>query len=65
MQIFAKKLWSHDASTGTEIFLKEFGYPMHLGPVGSISICRWKPIAITAGEHKIYPDLLSINVESL
>lgn len=51
MQFFSGNLWSHDATTGMEIFLKEFGYPMHLGPIGSIAVCQWKPIAITSGDN--------------
>ncbi|CAH1154655.1 unnamed protein product [Phaedon cochleariae] len=49
MQIWSERLWSHDASTGIEIVLRDFGYPMHLGSIGSLAICRWKPIVVSSG----------------
>nr|XP_023027258.1 cilia- and flagella-associated protein 57-like [Leptinotarsa decemlineata] len=48
MQTWTGRLWSHDAN-GSEIILRDFGYPMHLGPIGSLAICRWKPIVLTSG----------------
>ncbi|KAJ8986164.1 hypothetical protein NQ317_005638 [Molorchus minor] len=51
MQLWYSRIFIHDATTGPEVTFREFGYPMHLGPVGSLAVCRWKPIVITAGER--------------
>ncbi|CAH1131991.1 unnamed protein product [Ceutorhynchus assimilis] len=47
-QIYQVRLWLQQDSGNIEN-MHEYGYPLHLGPIGSMSICRWKPICITAG----------------
>lgn len=49
MQLWTSRLYVHDTNVNMEITMRDFGYPMHLGPVGSLALCRWKPIAVTAG----------------
>ncbi|KAJ8923117.1 hypothetical protein NQ315_001670 [Exocentrus adspersus] len=49
MQLWTSRLYGNDSSMLNEITMRNFGYPMHLGPVGSVAICRWKPIAMTSG----------------
>ncbi|KAH1015652.1 hypothetical protein HUJ04_007002 [Dendroctonus ponderosae] len=50
-QIYQARLWiQQDGSGGgNESIMNEYGYPLHLGPIGSMSICKWKPICMTSG----------------
>ncbi|XP_030754252.1 cilia- and flagella-associated protein 57 isoform X2 [Sitophilus oryzae] len=49
-QIYQVRLWlQQDSSTTSEILMEEYGHPLHLGAIGGMSICRWKPLCITAG----------------
>ncbi|KAF7265792.1 hypothetical protein GWI33_020867 [Rhynchophorus ferrugineus] len=49
-QIYQVRLWlQQDGSSSSETMMHEYGYPLHLGAIGSMSICRWKPLCITAG----------------
>ncbi|KAJ8941065.1 hypothetical protein NQ314_010502 [Rhamnusium bicolor] len=49
MQLWTSRLFVHDDNTGPEVTLRDFGYPIHTGPIGSLAVCRWKPIALTSG----------------
>ncbi|XP_060521926.1 cilia- and flagella-associated protein 57 [Cylas formicarius] len=49
-QIYQARLWSQsETADGCEVEMTEYGYPQHLGSVGTMAICRWKPICVTAG----------------
>ncbi|XP_066249993.1 cilia- and flagella-associated protein 57 [Euwallacea similis] len=51
-QIYQAKLWlQQEGSSPNEFVMEEYGYPLHLGPIGSMSICRWKPICVTSGSQ--------------
>ncbi|XP_066140488.1 cilia- and flagella-associated protein 57 [Euwallacea fornicatus] len=51
-QIYQVKLWLQlEGSSPNEFVMEEYGYPLHLGPIGSMSICRWKPICVTSGTN--------------
>ncbi|XP_057670540.1 cilia- and flagella-associated protein 57 [Diorhabda carinulata] len=51
MQMWSERIFVHDAETGPDVLLKEFGYSVHLGPVGGLSVCRWKPIVLSIGSR--------------
>lgn len=49
-QIYQVRLWlTQDGPGSSEFNMHEYGYPLHLGPIGSMAISRWKPLCITAG----------------
>nr|CAH7744510.1 unnamed protein product [Callosobruchus chinensis] len=51
MQVWTARIWSHDNITGPEINMKDFGHPIHMGPIVALAVCRWKPIVISAGSR--------------
>ncbi|KAL1494188.1 hypothetical protein ABEB36_009827 [Hypothenemus hampei] len=55
-QIYQASLWvqseaSSSAPSVNEVILQEYGYPLHIGPIGSMSVCKWRPICLTAGSE--------------
>ncbi|XP_050501847.1 cilia- and flagella-associated protein 57 [Diabrotica virgifera virgifera] len=49
MQLWSERLFVHDKFTGPEVDLVDFGYSVHLGNIGGLSVCRWKPIVLSIG----------------
>ncbi|XP_050311353.1 cilia- and flagella-associated protein 57 [Anthonomus grandis grandis] len=51
-QIYHTRIWlQQECPLGQELPMYEFAYPLHLGPIGSMSLCRWKPICISSGKR--------------
>ncbi|RZC27649.1 WD repeat-containing protein 65 [Asbolus verrucosus] len=51
-QIYTATLWVQDSSNpGIESNFSEYGPALHNGPIGSMAICCWKPILLTAGKR--------------
>ncbi|KAL3272571.1 hypothetical protein HHI36_014041 [Cryptolaemus montrouzieri] len=49
-QLYSVRLWLQDINSSAEVAFTEFGYVLHNGPVGSMAVCSWKPILLTAGQ---------------
>ncbi|XP_044759161.1 cilia- and flagella-associated protein 57 [Coccinella septempunctata] len=49
-QLYSVRLWLQDINSSAEVAFSEFGYVLHNGPVGSMAVCSWKPILLTAGQ---------------
>ncbi|XP_045476478.1 cilia- and flagella-associated protein 57 [Harmonia axyridis] len=49
-QLYSVRLWLQDINSSAEVAFTEFGYVLHNGPVGSMALCAWKPILLTAGQ---------------
>ncbi|KAK9883072.1 hypothetical protein WA026_001275 [Henosepilachna vigintioctopunctata] len=49
-QLYSVRLWLQDINASAEVAFTEYGYILHNGPVGSMAVCSWKPILLTAGQ---------------
>ncbi|XP_044252622.1 cilia- and flagella-associated protein 57 [Tribolium madens] len=52
-QIYQATLWMQDSAitTAVESWFTEYGSALHNGPIGSMAVCNWKPILLTAGRN--------------
>lgn len=52
-QIYTATLWMQDSSAtaAVESMFTEYGAALHNGPIGSMAVCNWKPILLTAGKN--------------
>lgn len=52
-QLYNVTLWMQDSSatTAVESMFTEYGCALHNGAIGSMAVCNWKPILLTAGKY--------------
>ncbi|XP_022907952.2 cilia- and flagella-associated protein 57 [Onthophagus taurus] len=48
-QMYTVRLWGPDIVAQPEIMFQEQGMNLHHGGIGSIAVCKWKPIFMTSG----------------
>ncbi|XP_011693855.1 PREDICTED: cilia- and flagella-associated protein 57 [Wasmannia auropunctata] len=65
-QLYYATLWGPDLQMDPEPQkLKILGEPLHHGPIGGLSMCAWKPVFMTCGEHDRSVRLWDFETESL